>query len=316
VEAAVRRTQGSRIEDDLKAYYQSAAMPCPYARLPTAYLHLHEDAASEATRQALRTALAQFWADERISILSIVPRGPYRDHAHARAQAYWLRYQWHWLHLEMVGEAQGLVRSRVEAAAIDLRDQYASWISDPLSFLGPRIRVGAADIMMTAFNPLYPASHARYAPHAVLPVIRSRDLRAVHESKPEVSTRIATHAKCKILYSMLADREGIGIEAMRAEFPEWLDAVSFYRDFVASLYTDSYRIDPRTLPRLAENRRRSAECMQSGQFRASLLAFRLLIRDNPRVPTLQRMLAQNPALTVFDVARVIFGDMAGMYVVP
>jgi hypothetical protein len=302
----------SEIEAELQNYVQSAAMPCPYARLPTSYLHLDEGVETKRTRETLQKALGEFWPDERIRILAIVPRHQPPNHFEARKQAYWLRYHWHYLHLEQQGRIEG------EGRGVDsrLKELYSDWMSDTYSFVGPRVLIGNADIMMTALNPLYDAEHPRYAPHTVFPVIRSKDLLAIHENHPDVSFQISAHAKCKMVLSMLSNRHGIEIAEMRGEYDEWLDALSYYRDFVTTIYTDSYRIDPRTLPRLSENRRRIRESMESEHFQASLVAFRIIVSENPKVPSLRRILAQNPDMTVFDIARVVYGDVAGMYVIP
>lgn len=306
------RMSGPEIEAELQSYVQSAAMPCPYARLPTSYVHLDEDVETSGSRQRLTNALGAFWSDESQSVLSIIPRDQPSNHLEARKQAYWLRYHWHSLHFE----EQGLLEEDGEGMDARLKIQYSNWFSDTPSFLGPRVMVGKADIMMTAFNPLYDREHSRYAPHTVFPVIRSKDLLAIHETRPEVSLRIAAHAKCKIILSMLRRRDGIEIEEMRKEYVHWLEALSYYRDFVTTTYTDGYRMDPRTLPRLRENRRISSECMESGRFKASLVAFRIIVSDMPGVPSLRRILTQNPEVTVFDIARVVYGDVAGMYVLP
>jgi hypothetical protein len=301
----------AEVEAQLQSYVQSIAMPCPYARLPTSYVYLDEDVETKGTRGTLKKALAEFWPDESRSILSIIPRDEPPNHLDARKQAYWLRYHWHYLHIEEkrpIRDAEG-----VDAR---LKMQYSSWTSDTLSFLGPRVIIGEADIMMTAFNPLYDERHPRYAPHTVFPVIRSRDLLAIHERKPDLSYKIATHAKCKIILSMLKDRAGIELDEMRKEYALWLDALSYYHDFVTTTYTDSYRIDPRTLARLDETRRICKECMESERFKASLVAFRIIVGNIPNVPTLNRILAQNPELTVFDIAKVVYGDVSGMYVLP
>jgi hypothetical protein len=56
--------------------------------------------------------------------------------------------------------------------------------------------------------------------------------------------------------------------------------------------------------------------MESERFKASLVAFRIIVGNIPNVPTLNRILAQNPELTVFDIAKVVYGDVSGMYVLP
>lgn len=301
----------SEIEATLQQYVQSAAMPCPYARLPTSYLHLDEGVGNSTVREELKRALAQFWLDEQKSILLIVPPEQPADHVEARREAYLLRYHWHYLHLE---EVKG--RSEVERVDAQLRAQYSEWIADTPSFVGPRIIVGKADIMMTAFNHLYDKEHPRYAPRSIFAVIRAKDLLAIHEKKPGISLKIATTAKCKMILSSLSNHDGIKLDEMTREYPEWLNALSYYRDFVTTIYTDSYRMDPHTLAGLYENRRVSNECIQSGRFKCSLPAFRAIIGSNPKVPSLRRILAQNPHVTVFDVARVVYGDVAGMYVLP
>lgn len=103
---------------------------------------------------------------------------------------------------------------------------------------------------------------------------------------------------------------------MRAEYTAWLSVLSYYQDFVTTTYTDSYRIDPRTLPRLRENRRLSIECIESERFQASLVAFRYIVSNAADLQCLGRILAQNPELTVFDIAKVVYGDVSGMYVLP
>ena len=301
----------SEIEAILQCYVQSAAMPCPYARLPTSYLYLDEGVENAAVREELKGALAQFWPDEHRSILLIIPQRQPANHIEARREAYLVRYHWHYLHLE---EAKG--RSEVERVDAQLKAQYSEWIADTPSFVGPRIIVGKADIMMTAFNHLYDKEHPRYAPRSLFAVIRAQDLLAIHEKKPSTSLKIATTAKCKMILSSLSNRDGIKLDEMRMEYTEWLNALSYYRDFVTTIYTDSYRVDPRTLPSLYKNRRISNECIESGRFKCSLTAFRAIIGSNPRVPSLRRILAQNPHVTVFDVARVVYGDVAGMYVLP
>jgi hypothetical protein len=301
----------SEIEAILQCYVQSAAMPCPYARLPTSYLHLDEGVENAAVREELKGALAQFWPDEQRSILLIIPPRQPANHIEARREAYLVRYHWHYLHLE---EVKG--RSEVERVDAQLRAQYSEWIADTPSFVGPRIIVGKADIMMTAFNHLYDKEHPRYAPRSLFAVIRAQDLLTIHEKKPSISLKIATTAKCKMILSSLSNRDGIKLDEMRMEYTEWLNALSYYRDFVTTIYTDSYRMDPRTLPSLYKNRKISNECIESGRFKCSLTAFRAIIGSNPRVPSLRRILAQNPHVTVFDVARVVYGDVAGMYVLP
>ncbi len=299
-------------EAELQSYVQSAAMPCPYARLPTSYVHLDEEVETKEARESLKKALDEFWPDERKRILAIVPRWQPSNHFEARKQAYWLRYHWHYLHLEEHGRIEG----RGRGVDPRLKVLYSDWMSDTLSFVGPRVLIGNADIMMTAFNPLYDAEHPRYAPHTVLPVIRSKDLLAIHEKHPDVSFEISARAKCKMVLSMLGNRHGIEIAEMLREYGEWLDALGYYRDLVTTLYTDSYRIDPRTLPRLSVNRKRMRECMESEEFRASLIAFRIIVSENPKVASLRRILSQNPDVTVFDIAKIVYGDVAGMYVVP
>jgi hypothetical protein len=189
-------------------------------------------------------------------------------------------------------------------------------MSDWRSFLGPRVIVGDADIMMTAFNPLYDHQHPRHAPCAVIVIIRTRDLFTIHEKRPDLSFRIATAAKCRMVMSVLANREGLELRAMEREYTAWLDALSYYRDFVTTVFTDSYRMDPRTLPRLEERRKACQEAMESEQFKASLLAFRVIIDKTPGIPTLRRILRQNPDITVFDIAKIVYGDVSGMYVPP
>lgn len=303
----------SEIEAELQDYVQSAVMPCPYAKLPTSYVHLDEDIETKGTRQKLKRALAEFWPDESKSILSIIPRSRPSNHFDARKQAYWLRCHWHFLHIEEEGLIRGGQGEDVDAR---LKAQYSNWMSDVASFVGPRVMVGKADIMMTAFNPLYDKMHPRYAPHTVFPVIRSRDLLTVHQKKPDIALKIATHAKCKIILSMLHNRDGIEIEDMRMEYSEWLNALSYYHNFVTTIYTDGYRIDPRTLPRLDENRKIIKECMESERFKGSLLAFRIIVGGDPNLPSLRRILAQNPEVTVFDIAKIVYGDVSGMYVLP
>lgn len=300
------------IEASLQSYVQSAAMPCPYARLPTAYYYLDEDVETARTREQLQSALREFWPDESKKILAIIPRAHPSDHVEARRQAYCLRYHLHYLNIEQ----QGISRAESERVDARLRVLYSNWISDALSFVGPRVVIGEADIMMTAFNPLYDQEHSRYAPHTVFPVIRSNDLLAVHEKQPNVSFEIATNAKCKIILSTLKNRDGVTIAGMRAEYTAWLSVLSYYQDFVTTTYTDSYRIDPRTLPRLRENRRLSIECIESERFQASLVAFRYIVSNAADLQCLGRILAQNPELTVFDIAKVVYGDVSGMYVLP
>jgi hypothetical protein len=298
-----------RIEAELQRYVQSAAMPCPYARLPTSYLHLDGDVDTEETRKRLKRALDEFWPDTGRSILAIVPPSQPSNHLEAREKAYWLRYQWHYLQIENE-------QSMNAEIAAKLRAHYMRLISDTVGFLGPRVMIGEVDIMMTAFNPLYDEEHPRYAPHTVFPVIRSKDLLAIHEKAPNLSFQIATHAKCKIILSMLGNRDGLDLAAMRKEFRKWLEILSYYQHFVTTIYTDSYRIDPRTLPHLRDNRRKTKECMESGRFQASLVAFRVVVDNDSDVPSLRRILAQNPDVTVFDIAKVVYGDVAGMYVPP
>lgn len=314
--SALARGHGSlEIEDALATYVRSAAMPCPYARLATTFVHLQDSIQSTRTRQILRRALSEFWEDDAISILALVPRQQPADHAEARRQAYWIRYHWHHLHLQAEGQI-GNGAGQDDHIEAQLRVQYAHWATDASSFLGPRVKVGKADIMMTAFNPLYDEEHPRYAPHAVFPVIRSSDLLTIHERKADLSFAIAVHAKCKILLSMLKCRDGIDVDQMRKEYPAWVDALSYYRDFITTVYTDAQRLDPRTLPQLSTNRAIVRQCLESSQFRGSLVAFRIILQSNRDIPLLNRILAQNPALTVFDVARIVYGDVAGMYVLP
>ena len=297
------------VEAALQHYVRSADMPCPYARLPTTYLYLSSGASSAEVRSGLGSALDAFWPDEGRSILTVIPFPQPEDHVEARRQAYWLRYHLHYLHLFRASGSDA-------AADVDerLRGQYLAWMSDAESFLGPRVAVGSADIMMTAFNPLYDNQHPRYAPLAVYPIIRSRDLLAVHKDKPELSMRIAVRAKCKMILSMLQNRRGLVLRELGLEYPRWLDALGFYRKFITTVYTDSRRIDPRTDAQLGKNRQIVKECMESGRFQASLTAFRIMICNNPRVPVLRRILVQNPAVSVFDIARVVYGDVAGLYV--
>jgi hypothetical protein len=291
------------------AFVRSPAMPCPYARLHTTFLELREPADELGTREQLRTALQEFWSDGSVSVLAIMPRGTPDNHVAARTQAYWLRYHWHYLQLECKGRVS---ETQDEA----LQRNYRHWMSDVASFVGPRLRVGPADIMMTAFNPLYDCEHARYAPNVVLPVIRSRDLVNIHERQPDLSYRIAVQAKAKIVLSMLSSREGIRTSDIECEYPRWLMALTYYRDFITDVYTDSYRIEPRTLPRIAENRRMVKGALESTRFKASLRALAVMIRKNPDLPLLARILSENPAVSVFDIAKVIYGDTAGMYVMP
>lgn len=302
----------SEIEAELQSYVQSAAMPCPYARLPTSYVYLDEDVETKGTREKLKKALCEFWPDESKSILSIIPANQPPNHPEARKQAYWLRYHWDYLRME----EEGLVQTDPEGIDGRIKMQYSNWISDALSFLGPRIIIGKADIMTTALNPLYDKEHARYAPHTVFPVIRTKDILAIHEKQPDISFKIAAHAKCKIILSMLGNRDGIELGEMREEYTEWLEALSYYHDFVMTTYTESYRMDPQTLPQLRKNREISKECMESGRFKASLIGIRIIVNNNPKVPTLKRILAQNPDVTVFDIAKVVYGDVSGMYVLP
>jgi len=301
-----------QIEAELQSYVKSAAMPCPYARLPTSYLYLDEDIEMQRTRQQLKNALSAFWPDESKSILSVIPATQPTDHPEARKQAYWLRYHLEYLHME----AKGLLKEELEGIDSRIKLKYSNWISDTLTFLGPRLIIGQVDIMMTALNPLYDKEHSRYAPHTVFPVIRSKDLLAIHDRKPDISFKIAAHAKSKIILSMIRNRDGIEIGEMQKEYTEWLNALSYYRNFVMTTYTESYRIDPRTLPHLRENREISRENMESGRFKASLVAFRVIVNNDPNVPTLKRILAQNPDVTVFDIAKVVYGDVSGMYVLP
>ncbi len=302
----------SEIEAELQSYVQSAAMPCPYARLPTSYVYLDEDVETKGTREKLKKALCEFWPDESKSILSIIPANQPPNHPEARKQVYWLRYHWDYLRME----EEGLVQTDPEGIDGRIKMQYSNWISDALSFLGPRIIIGKADIMTTALNPLYDKEHARYAPHTVFPVIRTKDILAIHEKQPDISFKIAAHAKCKIILSMLGNRDGIELGEMREEYTEWLEALSYYHDFVMTTYTESYRMDPQTLPQLRKNREISKECMESGRFKASLIGIRIIVNNNPKVPTLKRILAQNPDVTVFDIAKVVYGDVSGMYVLP
>jgi hypothetical protein len=302
----------AEIEANLQNYVQSAAMPCPYARLPTTYSYLDEDVEAPRSREQLQRVLSEFWPDESKKILAIIPRTHPSSHVEARKQAYWVRYHWHCLNIEQRG------LSKTESELLDARLQvlYTNWMSDALSFVGPRVVIGEADIMMTAFNPLYDQEHSRYAPHTVLPVIRSKDLLAIHEKQPNVSFEIAAHAKCKIILSKLKNRDGVAIADMRGEYTRWLSALSYYHDFVTTTYTESYRMDPRTLPRLRDNRKLSIECMESERFKASLVAFRYIVTNTPDLQCLRRILAQNPEVTVFDIAKVVYGDVSGMYVLP
>lgn len=304
--------QRGLIESNLQTYIHSATMPCPYARLPILYTYLKSHIGNEGTRKQLSGALDRYWWDETKSIFAVIPLTEPSDHVEARTQAYWLRYHLHYLNIEATGRMNGN-RAAVESR---LQELYLNWISDVDSFIGPRVVVGDIDIMMTAFNPLYDPVHPRYAPHTFFSIIRSKDLLAVHEERPDIAYKIATHAKCKIVRSMLTNRFGIDLDAMRNEYDSWLEALGFYKDFITTAYTDSYRMDPRTQPRVEETRRFAQECMQSERFRASLAGFRAMILNSDSLPTLQRILAQNPEVSVFDIARVVYGDVSGMYVFP
>lgn len=294
------------IEAALHDHVRSAAMPCPYARATTRYLHLDE-VAGAAARTALSGALRELAAAPGAPILCVVPREQPDTPRDARAQVYQLRCQLHLLDLESAGALSGEVAGHLQA-------RYAAWSDDAESFLGPRMRVAGADVMTTAFNPCYPAGHPRRAPYACLVVIRTADLKAVHDERPGVARAVAVHSKCLLLRSLLADASGIGVDEMRGEFPRWVRALDFYRPFVTTDYTAGRRMDPRTLPRLLEVRRRCAEAMESDRFRASLVAFRARVESDSGLPTLARILRQNPRTTVFDVAAVVYGDVAGMYV--
>jgi hypothetical protein len=300
----------SGIEAALDRYVRSAAMPCPYARSPTRYLHLNVELDSPEARPVLHRALGGFYEHRSSLVLCVVPTPQPQDHRAARAQAYQLRRQLHQLHLEVTGATAG----RAEEVAARLRAQYRAWSDDLPSFLGPRVLIGSIDIMTTAFNPCYPNEHPRYAPYACLVVIRTEDLRAIHDKRPELSRAIAVHAKCKLLRSTLRDTTGIELAAMREEYPAWLRLLGFYEDFVTTHYTAGYRMDPQTLPRLQQIRQNCAEAMASDHFLASLIAFRAMACSSPETPTLAQILAENPDVSVFDVAKIIFGDVSGMYV--
>jgi len=300
----------SGIEAALDRYVRSAAMPCPYARSPTRYLHLDVELDGPEAGPVLHRALGGFYESRSCLVLCVVPTPQPEDHRAARAQAYHLRRQLHQLHLEVTGATAG----RAEEVAARLRAQYQAWSDDLPSFLGPRVLVGSIDIMTTAFNPCYPIEHPRYTPYACLVVIRTEDLRAIHDKRPELSRTIAVHAKCKLLRSTLRDITGIDLGAMREEYPAWLRHLGFYRDFVTTHYTAGYRMDPQTLPRLQQIRQNCAEAMASDHFLASLVAFRAMVCSSPETPTLARILVQNPDVSVFDVARIVFGDVSGMYV--
>lgn len=300
------------LEQAFQRYVHSPTMPCPYARLPVSYLHLQDPIDSEATRQLLREGVTEFWDDQTKSILLLVPHDEPSSHEEARQQSYWVRHQWHYLHLLAKDPA---VQHDSELSD-KLKRHYLMLMRDPDSFLGPRVVIGGVDVMMTAFNPLYDPVHPRYAPQAVLVVIRSDDLLARHSKNPEISRKIATQAKCMMLLSMLRDRSGLEVDLMCGEYPLWLEALRYYSELVMTVYTDSYRIDPGTLPHLAANRRTLQECLASQQFQGSLVAFRAIIANNPDVPVLNRVLAQNPAISVFDVAKIVYGDVSGMYVLP
>lgn len=300
------------VEAALQSYVQSAAMPCPYARLPTRYIYLLPGLDERREQTLLEGALDEFWSDAGYKILAVVPCEQPSDHFTARRQAYTVRLHWHRSHLQRCG---GLDHAAAEVRS-QLEELYSGWISDTLSFVGPRMVVGDADVMMTAFNPLYDPAHPRFAPYAVLVVIRSRDLRAVHEKSPSIALDIAAHSKCKMILSMLRDRSDIALADMRAEYEAWVEALSYYRDFIATAYTAAFRVDPTTVSTMARTRKMVVESMASERFRASLVAFRAMVNTNSDVPCLQRILAQNPDVSVFDIARVVYGDVAGMYVMP
>jgi hypothetical protein len=298
------------VETALHEYVRSAAMPCPYARLVTRYLHLAVAVEGWEVEPALDRTLSDFYADSGQSILCILPQEQPQNYRAARAQAYHLRRQMHQLHLHVTGASAG----KAEEVAARLHRRYQEWCDDLDSFLGPRVLVGPVDVMTTAFNPAYPTEHPRYAPHACMIVIRTRDLRAIHDRRPDLSRAIAVRSKCKLLRSLLQDVTGIAVEAMCEEYDHWLQILNFYRDFVTTHFTAGYRIDPRTLPQLHQTRRRCAEAMASDRFVASLVAFRAMAVKNPDVPILARILERNPNTTVFDIARIVFGDVSGMHV--
>jgi hypothetical protein len=174
------------------------------------------------------------------------------------------------------------------------------------------VLVETMDVMTTAFNPGYPAGHPRHAPYACIVVIRTGDLQAIHEKRPELSRSIAIHGK--LLRSILRDTSGVELAAMRHEYPHWLRLLGFYREFVTTHYTAAYRMDPRTLPRMSQTRQECAEAMASDRFTASLIAFRAMACSSPDVPVLARVMAQNPDVSIFDVAKIVYGDVSGMYV--
>lgn len=294
----------------MDAYVRSANMPCPYARLPVSYVHLDLDIGRHEARQALGRSLKAFYPDTAKSILCIVPAVQPSDHTGARSWAYKFRQQLVLLNLEFTDA----LPDHLDEWARNLSQQYESWARDAASFLGPRIIVESMDLMMTAFNPCYHRDHPRYAPYSCIVTIRTNDLRNIHDRHPKYSREIAVHSKAKVIFSQLRDPSGIQIDPLRAEYARWLEILNYYREFVTNQYTAGYRIDPHTMPRLHETRRLCAEAMATDRFASSLAAFRAIACADSNVPMLKRILEQNPHLSVFDIAKVIFGDVSGMYV--
>lgn len=309
---AAAAPSSSEIDAQIAEHVLSAAMPCPYARLPAEYVRLTADTDAEGARDQIAGALSMFWGDPRVSALVMLPPEQPGCHDEAREQAYLLRSRIQYLHLE----ARGAVGDDPAGVAARLDDQHRAWAADTPSFIGPRAVMGDLDIMVTAFNHHYPAGHPRWSPGAAFVVIRTRDLADSHEKRPDLAMEIAVHAKCKLLDSMLADRSTTTVDAMRAEYPTWVRALVVFRDFVTGPYTHAHRIDPQTLPGLGQARRAVHEAMSSPGFARALHAIRTGILASPDLPELARVLRANPRITTFDVAKVVYGDVAGMYVPP
>lgn len=304
------RCDQEQIQKDLQSYVNSALMPCPFAKLPTQYVHLEEELGTDRVREQLREALDRFFPDPAKSILAVVPSIEPETHGKARRQAFLLHLEWGMLHHEeTVGKGFELER---------LRKQVVEWhrlaINDSCVFVGPRFLVGNRDLMGTNFNPLYHPDHPRFAPHFVSPVIRSRDLFEIHEKKPELVRSISNHAKSKIIWSLVKNREGVSLEDIMKEIELWNRGLADFHRFVMDVDTPSFRLDESTRPVMAEIRKIRKAIVPTllakiPQVKAQLIKY-------GEVPTLLRILKQNPEINLLEIARIVYGDTSGHYVLP
>ncbi|MEK9159701.1 MAG: hypothetical protein AAB383_03140 [Patescibacteria group bacterium] len=299
-----------QIESDLQVYVNSALMPCPFAKLPTAYVHLEDMPGTSRVQEQLKTALDTFYPYPSVSILALVPPSEPETHGKARRQAFLLLQDWMNLHAEAVfsDEAKRATAKRLVATRIQ------EMINDSELYIGPHFEVGDRHLIGTTFNPLYPPYHSRYAPHTVYTTIRMKDLSDISERKPELSKKISEHSKSKILFSMITNREGVTVDDILKEIELWNRHLFLYNRFVMELDVPSYRLDEETRPVMKEIRGIRKQALPTVIGLAPKAKAHL--KTCGQTPTLCKILDQNPELSLLEIARVVYGDTSGHYVIP